>query len=122
MKRAEKAASIAARVQKALTHAEVGQDQSIARLGRLAQTLTRSRRDAGLSPTVGQPVFDALARAMAAQIESQRAMVELHEALSVVKERTRFRGLTMGGLDKSDDPVPRPTAVMPMLSVVEKAA
>ncbi len=122
MKRAEKAASIAARVQKDLTHAEVGQDQSIARLGRLAQTLTRSRRDAGLSPTVGQPVFDALSRAMAAQIESQRAMVELHEALSVVKARTRFRGLQMGGLDKEDQPTPRETGFAPTLSLVEKAA
>jgi hypothetical protein len=122
MKRADKAASIAARVQKALTQAETGQDVSISRLGRLAHTLTRSRRDAGLSSTVGQPVFDALSRAMTAQIESQRAMVELHEALSVVKGRTAFRGLVMGGLDKAEDPVPRETGVLPTLTLVEKAA
>lgn len=122
MKRAEKAASIAARVQKALTMAEVGQDQSIARLGRLAHTLTRSRRDAGLSPTVGQPVFDALSRAMTAQVESQRAMVDLHEALSVVKGRTAFRSLVMGGLDKDEEPTPRETGVLPTLTLVEKAA
>lgn len=122
MKRAEKAASIAARVQKALTQAEVGQDQSIARLGRLAHTLTRSRRDAGLSLTVGQPVFDALSRAMVAQIDSQRAMVELHEALSVVKGRTAFRGLVLGGLDKSGESEPRETGFLPALTLVEKAA
>lgn len=122
MKRVEKAASIAARVHKALTLAEVGQDQSIARLGRLAHTLTRSRRDAGLSPTVGQPVFDALSRAMTAQIESQRAMVELHQALAEVQERTAFRGLQLGGLDKDDIPGPRAFRLFPRLSLVEDVA
>ncbi len=118
MKRAEKAAAIAVRLQKALTSAESGQDQSISRLGRLAQTLTLSRKAAGLSPTVGQPVFDALGRAMAAQIESQKAMVELHQHLAEVKAQTRFRGITLGGLEKSDDPVVRPSG----LHVVDRAA
>ncbi|NBW14794.1 MAG: hypothetical protein EBR82_43025 [Caulobacteraceae bacterium] len=122
MKRAEKAAGIAARVHKALTQAEAGQDQSIARLGRLAETLTRSRRDAGLSPTVGQPVFDALSRAMTAQIESQRAMVELHEALAEVQERTAFRGLRLGGLDKDNISGPRALRLFPRLSLVEEVA
>ncbi len=122
MKRAEKAASIAARLHKALTQAEAGQDQSIARLGRLAETLTRSRRDAGLSPTVGQPVFDALSRAMAAQIESQRAMVDLHQALAEVQGRTAFRGLKLGGLDKDDLPDPRGLRLFPRLSLVEESA
>lgn len=122
MKRAQKAASIAARVHKALTQAEAGQDQSIARLGRLAETLTRSRRDAGLSPTVGQPVFDALSRAMAAQIESQRAMVELHQALADVQDRTAFRGIHLGGLDKDDLLKPRVFRAFPRLSLVEESA
>jgi len=122
MKRAEKAASIAARLHKALSQAEAGQDQSIARLGRLAETLTRSRRDAGLSPTVGQPVFDALSRAMAAQIESQRAMVDLHQALAEVQERTAFRGLKLGGLDKDDLLSPRVFRHFPRLSLVEETA
>jgi len=118
MKRAEKAAAIAARLHRDLTSAEAGQDQSISRLGRLAQTLTQSRKAAGLSPTVGQPVFDALSRAMAAQIASQKAMVELHEALAEVKSRTSFRGIVLGGLEKSDDPVPRITR----LHMVDRAA
>jgi len=118
MKRAEKAAAIAVRLQRDLTSAERGQDQSISRLGRLAQTLTHSRKAAGLSPTVGQPVFDALSRAMTAQIESQKAMVELHEALAEVKGRTTFRGITLGGLEKSEDPVRRITG----LHVVDRAA
>jgi hypothetical protein len=122
MKRAEKAASIAARLHKALTQAEAGQDQSIARLGRLAETLTRSRREAGLSPTVGQPVFDALSRAMAAQIESQRAMVELHQALAEVQDRTVFRGLQLGGLDKDNVTGPRTFRLFPRLSLVEETA
>lgn len=118
MKRAQKAAAIAARLHKALTAAETGQDQSITRLGRLAQALIQTRKAAGLSPTVGQPVFDALSRAMAAQIESQKAMVELHEALAEVKGSTTFRSVAIGGLEKSDEPVPRPSG----LSLVEKAA
>lgn len=118
MKRAEKAAAIAARLHRALTSAEAGQDASVSRLGRLAHTLTQSRRAAGLSTTVGQPVFDALSRAMAAQIVSQKAMVELHEALAAVKERTPFRGIALGGLEKSEDPVPRPAG----LRVIDRAA
>lgn len=118
MKRMQQSAAIAGRVQAALLAAEAGQDQSISRLGRLAQELTRSRRAAGLSSTVGQPAFDALARAMAAQIVAQRAMVDLHQALSDVKGATAFRNVRLGGLDKVDEPVVRPTA----LKVVEAAA
>ncbi|WAC61237.1 hypothetical protein [Brevundimonas sp. SL130] len=118
MKRAEQAAAIAARLNHALHLAEAGQDQSINRLGKLAQALTRSRKDAGLSATVGQPAFNALARAMAAQIEAQEAMVELHHALAEVKENTKFRSVRLGGLDKQDEPVPRETRLM----VVDNAA
>jgi len=103
MKRTEQATLIASRIQRALKRAEDGQDQSIERLGGLAQALTRGRKDAGLSATVGQPAFDALARAMAAQV----AMVELHEALANVKETTHFRGVQLVGLDKEDQQIPR---------------
>lgn len=121
MKRADQATAIAARLQYALLQAEAGQDQSIQRLGRLTQVMTRSRREAGLSATVGQPAFDALARALAAQIEAQSAMVDLHEALAEVKGRTRFRSVRLGGLDKQDEPVPRVTKATG-LRVVEDAA
>ena len=117
MKRAEQAAMIAARLQRALNRAEAGQDQSIQRLGQLAQTLTRSRKEAGLAPTVGQQAFDALARAMTAQVAAQKAMVELHEALAEVKDSTRFRSIRLGGLDKQEEPVTRPTG---RLSLVER--
>ncbi len=118
MKRTEQAVMIAARIQRALLRAEHGQDQSIDRLGRLAQALTRGRRAAGLSATVGQPAFDALARAMAAQVEAQKAMVDLHEALAQVKGATRFRNIRLGGLDKLDEDVPRVTG----LTLVDRAA
>ncbi|WP_287104822.1 hypothetical protein [Brevundimonas sp.] len=118
MKRAEQAAAIAARLHHALHLAEAGQDQSINRLGKLAQALTRSRKEAGLSATVGQPAFNALARAMAAQIEAQEAMVELHHALAEVKAHTKFRSVRLGGLEKEEDPVPRITR----LAVVKDAA
>lgn len=118
MKRAEQAAAIAARLHHALHLAEVGQDQSINRLGKLAQALTRSRKEAGLSPTVGQPAFNALARAMAAQIEAQEAMVQLHNALAEVKEQTKFRSVRLGGLEKAETQVPRETRLM----VVTEAA
>lgn len=118
MKRNEQAAQIAMRIQRALMRAEDGQDQSIDRLARLAQALTRGRKAAGLSATVGQPAFDALSRAMAAQIEAQKAMVEVHEALAEVKGRTRFRTIRLGGLDKVDENVPRETR----LALVDHAA
>lgn len=118
MKRTEEAALIAARIHRALTRVESGLDQSINRIGQLAQALTRGRKAAGLSTTVGQPAFDALARAMAAQVEAQKAMVELHEALADVKGKTRFRSIRLGGLDKVDEPVPRETR----LSLVDRAA
>jgi len=120
MKRTEQAQTIAARLHHALQTAEAGQDQSIERLGRLAQVMTRSRKQAGLSTTVGQPAFDALARAMNAQIEAQRAMVDLHGALADVKDRTRFRGIELGGLKKDEVDTPRVRTTG--LRVVEDAA
>nr|WP_314188011.1 hypothetical protein [uncultured Brevundimonas sp.] len=118
MKRAEQAALIAERIHRALQRAEAGQDQSIDRLGRLALALTKGRRDAGLAATVGQPAFDALARALAAQVSAQKAMVELHEALADVKGATRFRSVRLGGLQKSETDVPRETR----LTLVERRA
>ena len=122
MKRTEQATALVARIQRALTSAEAGQDQSIERLARLAQTLTKGRRDAGLSATVGQPAFDALARAMTAQIEAQRAMTELHNALADVKARTAFRSVRMGGLPKLDEDIPREVSPTGHLRVIERRA
>jgi hypothetical protein len=111
MKRSEHAATVVARLASDLFQAEASQDEAVSQLGRLAQSLTRSRREAGLSATVGQAAFDALADAVAAQIGAQRAMVALHEALADVKRNTSWRGVRMGGLEKSDEPVPRPTGL-----------
>lgn len=107
MKRAEKAAHIATRVHKDLTSAEVSLDRSLDQLAQLTRTLMRSRKAAGLSTTVGQPVLDAVTRAMNAQVEAQRAMVEAHEALTDVQGQTVFRGVRLDGFDKSDDWIPR---------------
>jgi hypothetical protein len=111
MKRSEHAATIVARLATDLFQAEASQDEAVNQLGRLAQSLTRSRRDAGLSATVGQAAFDALADAVAAQVGAQRAMVALHEALADVKRNTSYRGVQMGGMEKSDQPIPRPTGL-----------
>jgi len=111
MKRSEHAATVVARLASDLFQAEASQDEAVSQLGRLAQSLTRSRREAGLSATVGQAAFDAPADAVAAQIGAQRAMVALHEALADVKRNTSWRGVQMGGLEKSDEPVPRPTGL-----------
>ncbi len=111
MKRSEHAATVVARLASDLFQAEASQDEAVSQLGRLAQSLTRSRREAGLSATVGQAAFDALADAVAAQIGAQRAMVALHEALADVKRNTSYRGVRMGGLEKSDEPLPRPTGL-----------
>ncbi|MBU1539119.1 MAG: hypothetical protein KKC29_00535 [Alphaproteobacteria bacterium] len=111
MKRSEHAATVVARLASDLFQAEASQDEAVSQLGRLAQSLTRSRREAGLSATVGQAAFDALADAVAAQIGAQRAMVALHEALADVKRNTSWRSVQMGGLEKSDEPLPRPTGL-----------
>ena len=111
MKRSEHAATVVARLATDLFQAEASQDEAVSQLGRLAQSLTRSRRDAGLSATVGQAAFDALADAVTAQVGAQRAMVALHEALADVKAGTSYRGIRMGGLEKSDQPIPRPTGL-----------
>lgn len=111
MKRSEHAATVVARLAEDLFQAEASQDEAVSQLGRLAQSLTRSRRDSGLSATVGQAAFDALADALAAQIGAQRAMVALHEALADVKRNTSYRGVQLGGLEKSDEPIPRPTGL-----------
>jgi hypothetical protein len=108
MKRSEHAATVVARLATDLFQAEASQDEAVSQLGRLAQSLTQSRREAGLSPTVGQAAFDALADAVSAQVGAQRAMVALHEALAEVKRKTSYRGVQMGGLEKSEDPLPRP--------------
>lgn len=109
MKRMEHAAALAARLAADLSDAEISQDEAVSQLGRLAQSLTRTRREAGLSSTVGQPAFDALAEAVAAQVQAQRAMVALHEALADVKRKTTFRSIQMGGLEKESEPISRPT-------------
>ena len=111
MKRSEHAATVVARLATDLFQAEASQDEAVSQLGRLAQSQTRSRRDAGLSATVGQAAFDALADAVTAQVGAQRAMVALHEALAEVKAGTSYRGVRMGGLEKSDQPIPRPTGL-----------
>lgn len=111
MKRSEHAATLVARLAADLLQAESSQDEAVSELGRLAQSLTRTRREAGLSTTVGQGAFDALAEAITAQVQAQRAVVALHQALADVKRSTSFRGVQMGGLEKSDDPVPRPTGL-----------
>ncbi|MDP2116518.1 MAG: hypothetical protein Q8J71_03890 [Brevundimonas sp.] len=111
MKRSVLAATVVARLANDLFQAEASQDEAVSRLGRLAQSLTRSRREAGLSATVGQAAFDALADAVTAQIRAQRAMVALHEALAEVKQNSSYRSVRLGGLEKSDQPVPRPTGL-----------
>lgn len=111
MKRSVLAATVVARLANDLFQAEASQDEAVSRLGRLAQSLTRSRREAGLSATVGQAAFDALADAVTAQIRAQRAMVALHEALAEVKQNSPYRSVRLGGLEKSDQPVPRPTGL-----------
>lgn len=111
MKRSEHAATVVARLATDLFRAEASQDEAVNQLGRLAQSLTRGRREAGLSSTVGQPAFDALAEAVSAQVRAQRAMVALHEALAEVKRNTSYRTVRMGGLEKESDPVPRPTGL-----------
>ena len=111
MKRSEQAATIVARLASDLFPAETSQDEAVNQLGRLAQSMTLSRRAAGLSATVGQAAFDALAEAVTAQIGAQRAMVALHEALAEVKRNTAYRGIRMGGLEKADRPVPHPAGL-----------
>ena len=111
MKRSEHAATVVARLATDLFQAEARQDEAVNQLGRLAQSLTRSRREAGLSATVGQAAFDALAEAVTAQVNAQRAMVTLHEALAEVKRNTSYRGIQMGGMEKVDNPVPRPAGL-----------
>jgi hypothetical protein len=111
MKRSEHAATVVARLASDLFQAEASQDEAVNQLGRLAQSLTRSRREAGLSATVGQAAFDALAEAVTAQVGAQRAMVALHEALAEVKRNTSYRGIQMGGLEKSEQPIPRPSGL-----------
>ena len=108
MKRSERAAALAARLATDLFQAEISQDDAVSHLGKLAQSLTQTRREAGLSSTVGQEAFDALADAVAAQLQAQRAMVALHGALADVKARTAFRGVELSGMDKAEDPVDRP--------------
>ena len=111
MKRSEHAATIVARLASDLFQAEASQDDAVSHIGRLAQSLTQSRREAGLSTTVGQAAFDALADALTAQVGAQRAMVALHGALAEVKRNTSYRSIQMGGLEKSDEPIPRPTGL-----------
>jgi hypothetical protein len=111
MKRSEHAATVVARLATDLFQAEASQDEAVNQLGRLAQSLTRSRREAGLSATVGQAAFDALAEAVTAQVNAQRAMVTLHEALAEVKRNTSYRSVQMGGLEKDGEPYPRPAGL-----------
>lgn len=96
--------------------AEMSQDDAFSQLGRLAQTLTHTRREAGLSTTVGQAAFDALSDAVAAQVQAQRAMVALHHALSDVKASTSFRGIELSGLDKVPNDDTRPLGRLALVS------
>lgn len=116
MKRTERAAALAATLAADLYQAEISQDDAFSQLGRLAQTLTRTRREAGLSTTVGQPAFDALSEALSAQVQAQRAMVALHHALSDVKKSTSFRGIELSGMEKVPDDDTRPAGRLTLVS------
>lgn len=116
MKRSAHAANLAARLASDLYEAEIRQDDAVAQLGKLAQSLTQTRREAGLSTTVGQAAFDALADAVAAQVNAQRAMVALHGALADVKSKTVFRGVELSGMDKTEDDPVRPTGRLALVS------
>lgn len=116
MKRSEHAATLAARLASDLFDAEASQDEAVNQLGKLAQSLTRTRREARLSTTTGQGAFDALADAITAQVQAQRAMVALHHALSDVKESTSFRGIVLSGHEKEGEDPLRPTGRLALVS------
>ena len=116
MKRTERSIALASSLAADLHDAELSQDDAVSRLGQLAQSLTRTRREAGLSTTVGQAAFDALSDAIAAQVQAQRAMVALHNALSVVKATTSFRGIELSGMEKVPDDQPRPIGQLALVS------
>lgn len=116
MKRTEHSIALATRLAADLHEAELSQDDAVSHLGRLAQSLTRTRREAGLSSTVGQAAFDALSDAVTAQVQAQRAMVALHNALSEVKATTSFRGIVLSGMEKVPDDQTRPTGRLALVS------
>jgi hypothetical protein len=116
MKRTEHAAQLAAHLAADLFEAEASQDEAVSQLGKLAQSLTRTRREARLSTTMGQGAFDALADAIAAQVQAQRAMVALHHALSDVKQSSSFRGIELSGHEKQGDDNTRPIGRLALVS------
>jgi len=116
MKRTERSTALASNLAADLHEAEISQDDAVSQLGRLAQSLTRTRREAGLSTTVGQAAFDALSDAITAQVQAQRAMVALHNALSEVKSSTSFRGIELSGMEKVPDDDTRPVGRLALVS------
>jgi hypothetical protein len=116
MKRTEHAAKLAAHLAADLFDAEASQDEAVSQLGKLAQSLTRTRREARLSTTMGQGAFDALADAIAAQVQAQRAMVALHHALSDVKQSSSFRGIALSGHEKESNDPTRPIGRLALVS------
>lgn len=105
MKRVDVAVNLADQ----LFEAEAAIETAFKKIGALAQALPDARLGAGMAATVGQAAFAAVMDSMAGQVHSRSAMILVHKELARLKAQSPYRSVMIGGGQKSEDPVPKPT-------------
>ena len=83
-----------------LFSAELAIDSAYGETAVLASRLAHIRVQAGLSATVGQPVLEAVTKALGELAQARAEMVRAHDELSDVKTRIGCRTVAVGGGDK----------------------
>lgn len=92
-----------------LFEAEAAIEDAYRKIGVLAQALPEARANSGMASTVGQMAFQAVMESMAGQVQSRSAMIQVHEELARLKAASPYRSVAIGGGQKSEEPVPRPS-------------
>jgi hypothetical protein len=105
MKRMDVAKNLAVQ----LFEAEAAIEDAYRKIGALAQALPQARADAGMASTVGQTAFHAVMESMAGQVQSRGAMIAVHEELARIKGLSPYRSVAIGGGQKEQEPMPRPS-------------
>ena len=96
--------------------AELAIDSAYGETAVLASRLAQIRVQGGFSATVGQPVFEAVTKALGELAQARAEMVRAHGELSDVKTRIGCRAMAPAGGDKEDhDIVPE---AAPALTIV----
>jgi hypothetical protein len=109
---------VAQKVADQLFAAEAAIDRAVSETARLTSLLSDGRVEAGLSATVGQSVMDRTCASIIALSNARGELVGAHEALAVVKDQIGLRAVSIGGMEKPEENIPKPAGRLARLTRV----